>query len=91
MARRSKESIKAFPYGQIRNVEDVGAAVRAKRVAIGMRQEQLAALAGVGTRFLSEVENGKASAEIGKVLHVLKRLGLEVSITPRGGGAANGG
>lgn len=91
MARRSKDSIKPFPYGKIRNVEDVGAAIRAKRAAIGMQQEQLAALAGVGPRFLSEVENGKASAEIGKVLHVLKRLGLEVSITPRGGGAANGG
>jgi len=91
MARLSQDSSKSFPYGKILDVKDVGAAIRAKRVAIGMRQEQLAALAGVGARFLSEVENGKASAEIGKVLQVLKRLGLEVSITPRGGGAANGG
>lgn len=91
MARRPNDSGKLFPYGKIRNVEDIGAAIRAKRAAIGMQQEQLAALAGVGPRFLSEVENGKESAEIGKVLHVLRRLGLEVSITPRGGGAANGG
>jgi transcriptional regulator with XRE-family HTH domain len=49
-----------------------------------MQQEELAALAGVGPRFLSEVENGKASAEIGKVLQVLHRLGLELSIQPRG-------
>jgi transcriptional regulator with XRE-family HTH domain len=56
-----------------------------------MQQEQLAALAGVGPRFLSEVENGKESAEIGKVLQVLRRLGLDVSITPRGGGASNDG
>jgi HTH-type transcriptional regulator / antitoxin HipB len=91
MAGRPKDSVKLFPYGKITGVEDIGAAIRAKRGAIGMQQEQLAALAGVGPRFLSEVENGKASAEIGKVLQVLRRLGLEVSIAPRGGGASNGG
>ena len=91
MVRRLKGSVEIFPSGKIRNVEDIGAVIRAKRTAIGMQQEQLAALAGVGARFLSEVENGKESAEIGKVLHVLRRLGLEVSITPRGGRAANGG
>lgn len=91
MARRPQGSVEPFPYGKIRSVGDIGAAIRAKRAAIGMQQEQLAALAGVGPRFLSEVENGKESAEIGKVLHVLRRLGLEVSIRPRGGGAGNGG
>lgn len=73
-----------IPYGKITTVGDVGAAIRAKRRSIGMRQEELASLAGVGPRFLSEVENGKASAEMGKVLQVLRRLGLEISIKPRG-------
>ena len=91
MARRLKGSTESFPFGKVRNAEDIGAAIRAKRAAIGMQQQQLAALAGVGPRFLSEVENGKESAEIGKVLQVLWRLGLEVSITPRGAGRANGG
>ena len=91
MVRRLKGSVKSFPFGKIRNVDDIGAAIRAKRTAIGMQQEQLAALAGVGPRFLSEVENGKESAEIGKVLQVLRRLGLDVSITPRGGGTSNDG
>ena len=58
----------SFPYGKIRSAGDIGAAIRAKRRAIGMRQEELASLAGVGPRFLSEVENGKASAEIGKAI-----------------------
>jgi len=72
-----------FPYGKISDVGQVCAAIRAKRRAIGMRQAELASLSGVGARFLSEVENGKASAEIGKVLQVLRRLGLELSIRPR--------
>ena len=89
MNTKGKGAPKTLPYGKVRNVGDIGGAIRAKRTAIGMRQEQLAALAGVGPRFLSEIENGKESAEVGKVLHVLLRLGLEVSIRPRGG-EANG-
>ena len=87
MNTKGKVAPRPFPYGKVRNVGDIGGAIRAKRTAIGMRQEQLAALAGVGPRFLSEIENGKESAEVGKVLHVLHRLGLEVSIRPRGGDA----
>ena len=87
MTTKAKAATKPFPYGKIRTVGDIGGAIRAKRTAIGIRQEQLAALAGVGPRFLSEIENGKESAEVGKVLHVLHRLGLEVSIRPRGGDA----
>ncbi len=81
------KEVKRLPYGRISSVAEVGAAIRAKRRAIGMRQEELASLAGVGPRFLSEVENGKVSAEIGKVLQVLRRLGLELSIKPRGDSA----
>ena len=87
MNEKAKVAPKPFPYGKIRNVGDIGGAIRAKRPAIDMRQEKVAALAGVGPRFLSEIENGKESAEVGKVLHVLHRLGLEVSIRPRGGDA----
>lgn len=75
----------SIPYGKIRTVDEIGAAIRAKRRAIGMRQEELASLAGVGPRFLHEIEHGKPTAEIGKVLQVLRRLGLELSIAPRGG------
>ena len=72
------------PYGKIDRVRNLGQLVRDKRRAIGVRQSDLAALAGVGTRFLSELENGKETAEIGKILLVLNRLGLDVWITPRG-------
>ena len=43
----------------------------------------LAKLCGVGSRFISDVENGKSTIELGKVLHVLQCLGLEVAISPR--------
>ncbi len=73
------------PYGKIRTMVELGTLVR-RRKEHGVRQAEAeaAALAGVGPRFLSELERGKETAEIGRVLQVLERLGLVVWIAPRG-------
>jgi HTH-type transcriptional regulator / antitoxin HipB len=63
---------------------ELGEMIREKRRMLGMTQEELAGLAGVGPRFLSEVERGKETAEVGKLLHLLARLGLDAWIVPRG-------
>lgn len=70
-------------YGQILTAQDVGRAVRQKRKELRVVQETAAGLSGVGTKFLSQLENGKETAELGKVLQVLRALGLEVHIYPR--------
>ena len=62
---------------------DIGTMVRAKRKQIKLTQVQTSAMCNVGTRFLSELENGKTTLELGKVLHVLSCLELEVSIAPK--------
>lgn len=83
-----------IPYGKVLTSKELGALVRRKRKEVGVLQAEAAALAGVGTRFLSELERGKETAELGKALQVLERLGLEVRVTPRGwdesGGEAAG-
>ena len=63
----AQDSMK-IPYGKLADVGQIGAAIRHKRRAIGMRQSALAALSGVGTRFLSELENGKTTAEMLELL-----------------------
>lgn len=60
---------------------ELGARVRAARIAQDLRQEQLAAAAGVGVRFLIELEAGKPTAQLGKTLKVLEALGCRVEIT----------
>ena len=60
---------------------ELGARVRAARIAQALRQEQLAAAAGVGVRFLIELEAGKPTAQLGKTLKVLETLGCRVEIT----------
>ena len=59
---------------------EIGRVVHATRRAQGLRQDQLAGAANVGVRFLSELEAGKKTAQIGKVLAVLSALGCELSI-----------
>lgn len=59
---------------------EVGSIVRSVRRAQGLRQDQLAGVAGVGVRFLSELERGKKTAGIGKVLAVLEALGCSLHI-----------
>ena len=63
--------------------EGVGRAVRKARRQIGLRQAELAALADVGARFVSELENGKSTVELGRVIRVLQTLGLELDIVAR--------
>ena len=77
-----------FPYGKVDNVSGIGKLIHRRRMELGVRQADAAALAGVGVRFLSELERGKETAEMGKVLQVLGRMGLDVRITPRGSGPA---
>jgi len=70
-------------YGKISTPEELGRIIRFKRREIGVRQEVAAGMAGVGTKFLSQLENGKETAELGKTLQVLRKMGLEIYIFPR--------
>ncbi len=57
---------------------------RHKRKKDGLTQVDAAALCGVGTRFLSDLENGKQSVHFMKVLKVLHGLGLVIEVGERG-------
>jgi y4mF family transcriptional regulator len=61
---------------------EIGKIIRAARKDLGLRQDQLAAAANVGIRFVVEIEDGKPSAHIGKVLSVLAALGCRVTVEP---------
>jgi HTH-type transcriptional regulator / antitoxin HipB len=60
-----------------------GRLVRRQRRRHGLRQADLAALAGVGARFVSELENGKPTLEIGRALRVAAIVGLTVRAEPK--------
>jgi HTH-type transcriptional regulator / antitoxin HipB len=58
----------------------LGAAVRSRRRDLKLNQAELAHLAGVGLAFLYELEHGKPTVRIDKVLAVLAVLGLELHV-----------
>ncbi len=57
-------------------------AVRLARKRHGMTQSDLAGLSGTGLRFISELERGKPTVALNKVLAVLATLGLRLQIEP---------
>jgi y4mF family transcriptional regulator len=63
---------------------DIGRQVRLRRKALGLTQAQLAGISGNGTRFISEMERGKPTAQVGKVIDVLHVLGLDLHVEERG-------
>ncbi len=66
---------------QIKTIRELGVLVRKVRAAKGLSQEKAAGLAGVGRRFLSELESGKKETlEFGLILQVLNRLGIKVKL-----------
>ena len=69
---------------RVANVGELASLIRLERRRQGITQAELAGLSGVGVSFLSQLENGKESAEVGKVLSVLTMLGIDLVAEPRG-------
>ena len=61
---------------------DVGTIVRTTRKDQGLRQDELAGAAGVGLRFIVDLEAGKPTVQLGKVLQVLQALGCTLDVRP---------
>jgi HTH-type transcriptional regulator / antitoxin HipB len=58
--------------------------VSARRRALGLRQAELAQLAGTSARFVYDVERGKPSLRLDKLIDLLDVLGLEIALYRRG-------
>lgn len=61
--------------------EELGKIVKKERKAMGLTQADLALTSGTGMRFISDLENGKPTCQMGKTLTVLKTLGLRLAIS----------
>jgi y4mF family transcriptional regulator len=77
LGRRFLDQSKGAGIG-ITTPADLGKIIYDARKKQGFTQQQFADLAGVGRRFLSELENGKQSLEFGKVLVVAAAAGIDL-------------
>lgn len=60
----------------------IGTLVRESRKSMNVTQKDLALTCGTGLRFIIDLEKGKETCQIGKVLTVLQTLGVKVTLTP---------
>ncbi len=90
MARRTSRPTRVTIAGpnaaHIASAADFGRALRRRRKELGHTLAEAAALCRVGIRFLSELERGKPTAELGRGLKVARRLGLDLRLAPRATG-----
>jgi len=69
---------------RVSNAKELGALVRERRKQAGLTLKDAAGMAGVGIRFLSELERGKPTLQLGLVIEVLQLFGLELHVRARG-------
>jgi HTH-type transcriptional regulator / antitoxin HipB len=67
---------------RLASVRDLGLYVRDRRRRLGLTQADVSASAQVSRRWLSDLEAGKQTAEIGLLLKVLRALDLTLEISP---------
>ena len=73
----------SFLMSRITDVKELGTLVRDRRKEKGLTQSDLAMYCNTGIRFISDLENGKPTMQISKVLTILSMLALNVYVEER--------
>jgi y4mF family transcriptional regulator len=67
----------------VRTVADLAPLIRKARKTMKLNQTEFAAHAGVGRRFVSELESGKSSLEFDKVMACIAAAGIDITAKVR--------
>ena len=67
----------------ITDVSQIGLLIKEERKRQKILQQDLADVSGVSWHFLSNLENGKTTVELKKVMLVLNALGIDMELTTR--------
>ena len=69
---------------KITDAASLGNAIRSRRKELNYTQGYISEITGLSISFLSDLENGKPTAEIGKTIEVINLLGLDILVEVRG-------
>ena len=68
---------------KINNTKTLGETIRARRKELHYTQAYLAEFTGLSVTFISDVERGKTTAEIEKIIRLINLLGLNFLVEKR--------
>lgn len=68
---------------KITNAAEFGIALRNRRKHLGYTQKFLSEFSGLSVSFISDLENGKATAELEKSLYLASLLGMDIESKER--------
>lgn len=68
---------------QVNDSVVLGQTIRNRRKELSYTQKYISEITGFSMSFLSDLENGKATCEIGKTLHIMNLLGLNLKVEAR--------
>ena len=69
---------------KIYDAESFGLALRLRRKEMDYTQREISDLTGFSISFISDLENGKSTAALGKAIYLANVLGLDIDIKSRG-------
>ena len=69
---------------KINESKDFGTALKQRRKDLGYTQSYISDVLGLSVSFISDLENGKNTAELGKAIRYANMLGLDIKIESRG-------
>ncbi len=75
--------MKAGHAMNVRNSRDFGQIIRERRKKLGLTQTELADACAVGVMFVSQLENGKPTAQLDKAISVANMVGLDIVLQGR--------
>jgi HTH-type transcriptional regulator/antitoxin HipB len=70
-------------YMKINDTAEFGSALRSRRKQLHYTQAFLSEFTGFSISFISDLERGKPTAELGKALYLANLLGLDTSLNTR--------
>lgn len=67
----------------VNSAADFGNSLKKRRKELGYTQRYISEFTGFSISFISDLENGKSTAELGKALYLANMLGLDVAVNAR--------
>jgi len=69
---------------KITNTKMFGEIVRDRRKKLDFTQKYICEVSGISASYISDLENGKATIELGKAIQLANLLGIDIELNERG-------